>query len=139
MLSQGSYILGVSMSKTVLGEVRRKIASKAAAQPDSPIVTVVKDVEPSVSEPELKKIDLINLVVERSGAKKKDVKPIIEATLEILGEAIASGRELNLQPFGRVKVNNTKELANAMVHSVRVRQSKNAKDSSDDASVDAAE
>ena len=72
----------------------------------------------------MKKADLVNLIVERTGMKKKDVKPVVEATLEALGECIAKGQELNLQPFGRLKVNNTKELSKAMVHSVRIRQSK---------------
>ena len=72
----------------------------------------------------MKKAELVNLIVERTGMKKKDVKPVVEATLEALGESIAKGQELNLQPFGRLKINNTKELAKAMVHSVRIRQSK---------------
>lgn len=126
------------MSKTVLGEVRRKIASKATATPPSPKVTVVTEVEPSVTEPEMKKVELVNLIVERTGMKKKDVKPVVEATLDALGEAISNGQELNLQPLGRVKVNNTKDLANAQVHSVRIRQSKAAR-SEDEDFVDAAE
>lgn len=126
------------MSKTVLGEVRRKIASKATAAPPSPRVTVVTEVEPNVTEPEMKKVELVNLIVERTGMKKKDVKPVVEATLEVLGEAISNGQELNLQPFGRIKVNNTKDLANAQVHSVRIRQSK-ASRSNDDEFIDAAE
>jgi len=59
------------MNKTVLGEVRRKIANKAPAAPPSPEVTVVKAVEPNVSEPEMKKAELVNLIVERTGMKKK--------------------------------------------------------------------
>lgn len=127
------------MSKTVLGEVRRKIAKKAADNPVSPIVTVVQDVTPTVSDPEMKKVDLINAVVEKSGMKKKDVKPVVEAMLAVLGQAIAEGRELNVQPLGRIKVNNTKELSNSMVHTLRIRQSKNAVESDDGDVADAAE
>lgn len=127
------------MNKTVLGEVRRKIASKAAANPPSPKVTVVTEVEPSLTEPEMKKPELINLVVERTGMKKKDVKPVIEAMLGVLGETLSKGQEMNLQPFGRVKVNNTKDLAKAQVHSVRIRQSKNAIGDIDEPIADAAE
>ena len=86
----------------------------------------------------MKKVELINLIVERTGMKKKDVKPVVEATLEALGEAISNGQELNLQPLGRVKVNNTKDLAKAQVHSVRIRQSKAIRDA-DEEFVDAAE
>ena len=127
------------MNKTVLGEVRRKIASKAAANPPSPAVTVVTEVEPNLTEPELKKPELINTIVERTGMKKKDVKPVVEAMLGVLGETLAKGQEMNLQPFGRVKVNNTKELAKAQVHSVRIRQSKAASSDADDSMPDAAE
>lgn len=127
------------MNKTVLGEVRRKIASKAAANPPSPAVTVVTEVEPNLTEPELKKPELINTIVERTGMKKKDVKPVVEAMLGVLGETLAKGQEMNLQPFGRVKVNNTKELAKAQVHSVRIRQSKAAISDADESMPDAAE
>ena len=127
------------MNKTVLGEVRRKIASKAAANPPSPAVTVVTEVEPNLTDPEMKKPELVNLVVERTGMKKKDVKPVVEAMLSVLGETLSKGQEMNLQPFGRVKVNNTKELAKAQVHSVRIRQSKNALNDLDDSLPDAAE
>ena len=120
------------MNKTVLGEVRRKIANKAPAAPPSPEVAVVTAVEPNVSEPEMKKAELVNLIVERTGMKKKDVKPVVEATLGALGEAIARGQELNLQPLGRVKVNNTKELAKSQVHSVRIGQSKEAREGAEE-------
>lgn len=128
------------MNKTVLGEVRRKIASKAAANPPRPAVTVVTEVEPNLTEPEMKKPELINLIVERTGMKKKDVKPVVEAMLGVLGETLSKGQEMNLQPFGRVKVNNTKELAKSQVHSVRIRQAKAALDNdSSDGLADAAE
>ena len=92
-----------------------------------------------MTDPEMKKPDLINLVVERSGMKKKDVKPVVEAMLSVLGETLSRGQEMNLQPFGRVKVNNTKELAKAQVHSVRIRQAKGALEKADDHMQDAAE
>ena len=126
------------MSKTVLGEVRRKIANKAAMAPPAPAVTVVSEIEPNLTDPELKKAELINMVVEQSGMKKKDVKPVVEATLAVLGDVLARGQEMNLQPFGRLKVNNTKDLAKSQVHSVRIRQSKPAGEQ-DGPAVDAAE
>jgi nucleoid DNA-binding protein len=127
------------MNKTVLGEVRRKIASKSAMNPPTPAVTVVTEVEPNLTDPEMKKAELINLVVERSGMKKKDVKPVVETMLLVLGETLAKGQEMNLQPFGRLKVNNTKDLAKAQVHSVRIRQAKNAMEIAGDGMAEAAE
>ncbi|QOL83128.1 hypothetical protein F3W81_06900 [Pseudooceanicola spongiae] len=73
--------------------------------------------------PELNKKDLIAQVVQRSGVKKKFAKPVIEALLVVLGDAIAEGRELNLQPLGKVKVTNTKSVANGKVMNTRIRQS----------------
>ena len=41
---------------------------------------------------------------EASGAKKKDVKTIVEATLSLMGEALARGEVLQLPPFGVARV-----------------------------------
>ena len=71
--------------------------------------------------------------------KKKDVKPVVETMLLVLGETLAKGQEMNLQPFGRIKVNNTKDLAKAQVHSVRIRQAKSAMEIDDDGMAEAAE
>ncbi|WGW02588.1 HU family DNA-binding protein [Tropicibacter oceani] len=89
-----------------------KPAKTAAAGPDADQPTV-----------EMKKKELIDLVVERSGVKKRDAKPAIEAALAILGQALAEGRPLNLKPLGKVKVANIKPKDNALVLNVRVRQS----------------
>ena len=75
-----------------------------APVPASASPVVVEGPQPVVSGPVMRKKELIDLVVERSGLKKKDAKPIVEATLAILGEALAEARELNLQPLGKVKV-----------------------------------
>ena len=72
--------------------------------------------------PVLRKKELIERVVARSGVKKKDAKPAIEAMLAVLGEALAAGEELNLQPLGKVMVKKTKELANAKMMVCRIRQ-----------------
>jgi DNA-binding protein HU-alpha len=83
---------------------------------------IVTETSPVVSAPEMKKVELVDAVVERSGIKKKDAKPAIEAALAILGEALADGRDLNLRPLGKVKVQRTKEMANGSVLTVRIRQ-----------------
>jgi DNA-binding protein len=76
-----------------------------------------------VAEPELKKKELIDLVVERSQIKKKDAKPVVEAMLAILGETIASGRELNLQPLGKLRINRSTDKVNGRVIICKLRQS----------------
>jgi len=74
------------------------------------------------AEPDLKKKELIDLVVERSQIKKKDAKPVVEAMLAVLGETIASGRELNLQPFGKLRINRSTDKGNARIIVCKLRQ-----------------
>lgn len=90
----------------------------------APLPKVVTVSGPLVGEADMKKKELIDLVVERSGIKKKDAKPTIEAVLAILGEAIANGRELNLQPFGKLRINRSEEKPNGRVTICKLRQSK---------------
>jgi len=84
---------------------------------------VLKVSEPVVAEADLKKRELIDLAVERSGIKKKDAKPVVEALLAILGETLSSGRELNLQPFGKLRINRVEEKSNGRVIICKLRQS----------------
>lgn len=91
------------------------------ASADKP--TVVTDT-PVVAGPTLRKKDFIDRVVARSGLKKRDAKPLVEAALAELGEAIARGEELNLPPFGKLKVNREKDLANAHVLICKLRRPK---------------
>lgn len=97
-------------------------AAKTAPVPP-PAPRVVAVATPVVAAPELRKKELIDAVVERSGIKKKDAKPVIEAMLAVLGETVSKGRELNLQPLGKLKINRTEEKANARVIACRLRQS----------------
>ncbi len=75
-----------------------------------------------VSGPELKKIELVEAVVDRSGIKKRYAKPAIEAALAVLGEALSQGRPLNLMPMGKLKVQKSKEIPGGQVLSARIRQ-----------------
>lgn len=52
----------------------------------------------------LKLKDLVERITESSGAKKKDVKDIVEATLAQLGAALARGEAMSLQGFGHLRV-----------------------------------
>lgn len=77
---------------------------------------------PAVAGPELKKRELVDRVVTRSGVKKRDAKLVVEAMLALMGEALAEGQELNLQPFGKLKINRVKESANGRILNCRLRQ-----------------
>ena len=124
----------------------------AAAKPEAKSVTPVVPVTPALvaEDPkgaagtELKKQELVDRVVERADIKKKLAKPVVEALLEVLGEALAvwfqvlvglrplhamgealaEGRELNLQPMGKLKYNRTRETPNARIIVAKIRQRK---------------
>ena len=76
--------------------------------------------------PELKKQELLHKVAELSGVKKQDAKLVLEAMLEVLGEALAEGRGMNLNPFGKLKQNRTKETPEARIVIAKIRQRKNS-------------
>ncbi|MEP2532917.1 HU family DNA-binding protein [Shimia sp.] len=108
--------------------------SKPAAAPE-PNPIVVAEATTIVSGPELKKSELIEAVVERSGIKKRYAKPSIEAALAVLGEALEEGRTLNLMPMGKAKVQKSKEIAGGQVLSVRVRQRQRVTEANETASL----
>ena len=60
----------------------------------------------------VQKREFVDRVVDATGAKKGDVKPIVEATLDQLGRAFASGETLVINPFGRARVSMKKDLQN---------------------------
>lgn len=105
------------------GGMVEKPAPKPRAQPLS---KAAKAPEVVVAEPELKKKELVDMVVVRSGIKKKDAKPVVEAMLAVLGETVASGRELNLQPLGKLRINRAETKDNGRVIICKLRQSKAA-------------
>ena len=107
-------------------KAKSSAGTRPADTPDpvpAPAMTVVEPAKAVVTGPELGKKDLIDRVVELSGVKKKDAKPVIEHTLAVLGQALSEGRELSLQPFGKVTINRTKTLANGEVLVARIRRS----------------
>ncbi len=92
------------------------LASKAGAP------TVVDTPQAVILGPVMRKKELIDTVVTRSGMKKKDAKPIVDTMLAVLGEALVDNRELILPPMGRVKVRKEKKLPNGRVLVVKIRQ-----------------
>jgi DNA-binding protein HU-alpha len=73
---------------------------------------------------EMRKRELIDKVVLRSGIKKKYAKPVVEAMLAELGDALTQGRDMVLPPLGKLKINRSKPLANGHMSIVKVRQKK---------------
>ena len=103
----------------------RAVAPKRTAlEPAKPAVSKAKEQTGGASM--VRKKELIGAVVARSGVKKRDAKPVVEALLAELATALAKGRGLNLPPLGRVKINRTREMENGRVIIVKMRQKDNA-------------
>ena len=142
-----------SKKKTVIKMARKTTKRKktATAKPSAvklsakaPEITEVNDMSDEIETPEVAeavtldetapaneslvksmgKRELIDRVVETSGVKKKSVKPVVEAVLKELGDALHRGENLNLQPFGKGIVKTRKELENAEIVELRLRRSK---------------
>ena len=80
----------------------------------------------------VRKVEFIDRIVEQTGLKKKDVKPAIEAALDLFAEALSNGKDLNLPPMGKLKVVKTKELDNgAKALTLKLRLSKPSEDLED--------
>lgn len=93
----------------------------------------------AADRPVLKLKELVDRVVERAGAKKKDAKPVVEAMLAILGDALAAGESLILPPLGRVRVNRTKEAANGAMLTIKLKRGGGVKKSTGNGDDDLAE
>lgn len=123
--------------KVAKSDTVKPIASEATPEP-----TLV-EANGAVEDLPMRKKELIDLVVEQSGIKKKDAKPVVEAMLAVLGEAVGNGRELNLQPLGKLRINRSVERSNGRIIICKLRQStamiENSPETDDSASAPLAE
>ena len=104
------------------------VRAAPAPEPIRSVVSLVTAAASAAGLPEgptvLKKKELVERVVAASGVKKKDAKPVVEAMLAVLGESLASGRELNLAPLGKLRINRVEDKANGRVIVCKLRQPK---------------
>lgn len=118
------------MAKSTTTPRRTRTTSKpttvkaSPTPPTTPDPVVVEENRPDVAAPAMRKKELVDAVVSRSGVKPRYVKPAVEAVLSEIGAAIAEGRDLNLPGLGKVKVQRHKNLANGDVYVTRIRQPK---------------
>jgi hypothetical protein len=96
-----------------------------------PNVVVVETVKTVVADAPIKKPELIERVMAETGMKKKDVKPVVEAMLAVLGRALIGGEELTVPPLGKLMINRTKEVSNATIVNLKLRHPNAAKIRSD--------
>ncbi len=119
-------------SEDLASVARPKRASRAKPAAASAPVTVpvaVADIEAAETEAAvgpavvtMRRKELIERVAELTGGKKKDLREIVEAVLEVLGEALTKGEELNLPPLGKAKVNRQRDLTSGQVLIVKLRR-----------------
>ncbi|MEL7091181.1 MAG: HU family DNA-binding protein [Pseudomonadota bacterium] len=112
----------VTKAKTTAKPKTTASTAKTAA-PKAPVATVSK-LEPVVSGPDYRKKDLLDAVAAKTGMKRSDVKKVVEAALFEMGTALQDSRDLNLQPFGNVKINRERKLAEGRVLVTRIRQAR---------------
>ncbi|GHE02856.1 hypothetical protein GCM10008024_24050 [Allgaiera indica] len=70
----------------------------------------------------LLKRELFARVVAATDAKKPQVKQIVEATLAIIGQALADGEALNLPPLGKVRIVRSRDAGSAEVITLKLRR-----------------
>jgi hypothetical protein len=93
----------------------------------APTRTATDTGKPDMGRPDsqplmIKKPEILDRLVKISGAKRKDAKLILEATLAVLGDALSEGEELNLPPLGKIKVNRTRQDGAAEVLILKLRR-----------------
>lgn len=98
-------------------------AAEDAIAAAASVTPVVSEFTTSVSGGELKKRILVDRVTKHGDLKKKNVKPVVDAVLAVLAEALANGEDLNLPPLGKVKINKQKSVSGGQVLMLKLRTS----------------
>lgn len=70
----------------------------------------------------LQKRQLMAHVVRRTGLRSNDIRPVVEATLAELGNAISAGMTLALPPLGRGRVSRRLDPSGAEIITLRLRR-----------------
>lgn len=89
----------------------RKNASPKQAGATNDTTSVDKtDAGDALARPVIKRRELVQRVSERAGLRPNQVKPALEATLAELGEILSAGEVVNIPGFGKLRVQNRREL-----------------------------
>ncbi|WP_245540878.1 HU family DNA-binding protein [Octadecabacter antarcticus] len=108
---------------TAKADVAPVVATSVGRAPvgGMPNAVVVETVKTVVADAPIKKPEFIDRVMAETGLKKKDVKPVVEAMLAVLGRALIAGEELIVPPLGKVMINRSKQVANATIINIKLR------------------
>lgn len=92
--------------------ILKAVVADASVAPDAAAASTVT----------LRKKELLDRVGAIAKVKKKDLREVVEATLQVLGEALARGEDLNLPPLGRAKVGRQKGVNGGDLYIVKLRR-----------------
>jgi|Deesub1362A_J573_1020465.scaffolds.fasta_scaffold50311_1 hypothetical protein len=100
-------------------------AAEVAIEPTEDAAAPAEEgaVQPA-QKPAVTKRDLVARVAELAGVKRRVARPVVEAVLAELGNALSRGEELNLRPLGRASVNRVREGTKAEVLIVKLRRAR---------------
>lgn len=70
----------------------------------------------------MRKKELIDAIVQRTGLKKREVRPVVESMLGVVGEALAGGRELVVPPLGKLRIHKKKTTAKKRILFAKLHQ-----------------
>lgn len=104
--------------KTTTTATAKAVVQTPVAAPKAMVVETVTAV---VADAPIKKPEFIDRVVAETGMKKKDVKPVVEAMLAVLGRALSDGEELTMPPLGKLMIKRVKEAPNAKILTLKLR------------------
>lgn len=97
---------------------------KGASAGGNPAAMAEDQAEPAPARVVQKKA-FVDRVVAASGSNRAQARPIIEATLDQLGVALAAGETLAVPPFGRARVSRQKDIKGGEVITLRLRRRQN--------------
>lgn len=112
---------------TVSKSATKTVAKPAKATAPAPKISIVtsndEDFGPSAADKVeiLKLKQLLAAVVEKTSAKKKDAKEIVDATLAEIAAALGKGHSLSLPPLGNLRVVKSQEKGGAKTMVLRLR------------------
>lgn len=111
-------------STTTTPKPAPKPAQKSVASPAAVKPKPATSIEGPFGDVDLSKKELIERVLTATGMKPRDVRPIIEATLNELGKAIDRGETLRINPLGVVHIKRAKQTSTGRVVVTKIKRKK---------------
>ena len=102
------------------------VAEHSVPVAKAPLMAVVSDTDdmddgPAPKGDAVKMKELLAAVVEKTGAKKKDAKDVVEAVLAEIAAALTAGKSLSLPPLGNLRVAKTQEKGGSTMMVLKLR------------------